>query len=95
MFEPCIAAIAGFLQLCNRILQKRICSEELVQKEFAYLREQNLFFNPIALRKAKTPWSFDCSECNRVKSIQTNTAIQKLSPFLMFPYTSDLFINHH
>ena len=26
-----------------------------------------LLFNPIALRTAKTLWSFDCSECNRVK----------------------------
>ena len=24
-------------------------------------------FNPIALRTAKTPWSFGCSECNMVK----------------------------
>ena len=24
-------------------------------------------FNPIALRTAKTLWSFGCSECNRVK----------------------------
>ena len=24
-------------------------------------------FNPIALRTAKTLWSFDCSDCNRVK----------------------------
>ena len=23
--------------------------------------------NPVALRTAKTPWSFGCSECNRVK----------------------------
>ena len=30
----------------------------------------NIFlqFIPIALRKAKTLWSFDRSECNRVKS---------------------------
>ena len=26
----------------------------------------NLFFNPTALRMAKTLWSFGCSECNRV-----------------------------
>ena len=26
-----------------------------------------LVFNPIALRKAKTPQRFGCSECNRVK----------------------------
>ena len=26
----------------------------------------NSSFNPIALRKAKTPLSFGCSECNRV-----------------------------
>ena len=26
-----------------------------------------LYFNPTALRTAKTLWSFGCSECNRVK----------------------------
>ena len=26
-----------------------------------------LLLNPIALRTAKTLWSFDCSKCNRVK----------------------------
>ena len=27
-----------------------------------------VFFNPIAIRLAKTPWSFGQSECNRVKA---------------------------
>ena len=30
-----------------------------------------LLFNPIALRMAKTLWSFGRSECNRVKNIKT------------------------
>ena len=30
--------------------------------------ERNWLFNPIALRMAKTVWSFGHSECNRVKS---------------------------
>ena len=29
-----------------------------------------IYFNPIALRTAKTPQSFGCSECNRVNSFQ-------------------------
>ena len=28
--------------------------------------------NPIALRMAKTPWSFDLSKYNRVKKVRTN-----------------------
>ena len=28
-----------------------------------------LLVNPIALRIAKTPWSFGCFECNRVKYV--------------------------
>ena len=31
-------------------------------------------FNPIALRTAKTQWSFGCSECNRVKEKQFVTS---------------------
>ena len=31
-----------------------------------------IFINPIALRTAKTPWSFGCSECNRVKDESLN-----------------------
>ena len=30
-----------------------------------------IFVNPIALRTAKTLWSFDSSECNRVKSAKS------------------------
>ena len=29
--------------------------------------DDSCYFNPIALRKAKTLWSFGCSECNKVK----------------------------
>ena len=29
-------------------------------------------FNPIAVRTAKTLWSFSRSECNRVKGVPTN-----------------------
>ena len=29
-------------------------------------------FNPIAFRMAKTLWSFDCSECKRVKHIRVS-----------------------
>ena len=29
-------------------------------------RSHNYVFHPIALRRAKTLWSFGCSECNRV-----------------------------
>ena len=29
-----------------------------------------LTLNPIALRTAKTLWSFGCSECNRVKGLK-------------------------
>ena len=34
-------------------------------------------FNPIAIRTAKTLWSFDHSECNRVK--RQNTKISKIA----------------
>ena len=33
----------------------------------AFLGSTLIHFNPIALRIAKTPKSFGCSECNRVK----------------------------
>ena len=36
-------------------------------------REQFFFYlNPIALRMAKTPWSFGCSECNKVKDLTSS-----------------------
>ena len=31
-------------------------------------KEMSRSFNRIALRKAKTPWSFDLSECKKVKN---------------------------
>ena len=37
------------------------------QHLFAYRNSLPDLLNPIALRMAKTPWSFDRSECNRVK----------------------------
>ena len=39
-----------------------------------------LLLNPIALRTAKTLWSFGCSECNRVRTFllfQNKTRVQK------------------
>ena len=32
-----------------------------------FLLSRSQFFNPVALRMAKTLWSFDHSECKRVK----------------------------
>ena len=28
-----------------------------------------IHLNPVALKTAKTPWSFGCSECNRVNAV--------------------------
>ena len=36
-------------------------------QKWAILQGKICSFNPIALRMAKTLWSFGCSECNRVK----------------------------
>ena len=36
--------------------------------------------NPIALRKAKTLWSFGSSECNRVKKTEANMKLKELFP---------------
>ena len=39
-------------------------------------------FNPIALRTAKTPQSFGCSECNRVKCIKHLVMLWQIVPQL-------------
>ena len=46
-----------------------IHSAELDHPGWASALESFLSLNPIALRTAKTPWSFGRSECNRVKSL--------------------------
>ena len=45
----------------GQLLKERICSMEHI-----------LYFNPIALRKAKIVFNFDLSECNRVKGRSTS-----------------------
>ena len=37
-------------------------------RENVSFRGVSSWFNPAALRTAKTLWSFGCSECNRVKN---------------------------
>ena len=59
-------------------------------------KQFSLIFNPIALRAAKTPLSFGCSECNRVK-VCGNTFIFFFVIFmkdktvdLLFPFQKDM-----
>ena len=37
-----------------------------------------IHFNPIALKMAKTPYSFGCSECNRVKAANVIVHVVKI-----------------
>ena len=46
-----------------------ICTPGVGYGPNPFLHEQVLFFNPIALRKAKIAYNFGLSECNRVKDI--------------------------
>lgn len=48
----------------DEILQNAASDQSL---HFLY-NTRNFFFNPIALRTAKTEWSFGSSQCNRVKT---------------------------
>ena len=50
-------------------------------------------FNPIALRKTKTPWSFGPSECNRVNMVKKNYLNQarEKNHFLLHLYSDYLY----
>ena len=39
------------------------------------LTEVSIQLNPLALNTVKNPWSFGCSECNRVKKLAKNKQI--------------------
>ena len=56
-----------FVALNNKSLPKRGLFT-MYKGKISLLDEQIFFFNPIALRKAKTLWSFGLSGCNRFKS---------------------------
>ena len=50
------------------MLQVRVLYIKDVYTHLLFYSEiKNKFFNPIALRMAKTIWSFGRSECNRIK----------------------------
>ena len=55
------------------LLKERLCSYIII----FFLSRTDPSFSPIALRTAKTLWSFGCSECIRVKGHKT----QELLPF--------------
>ena len=46
---------------------KQFCDFLFISLDNEYVLKKGSTHNPVALRTAKTLWSFGCSECNRVK----------------------------
>ena len=67
-------------------------SQTMVKEEILHKGKQDLFFNPVALRKAKIAYNFGLSECKRVKELTPlrREAKMKLTEFLplkVHPFT--------
>ena len=51
-----------------------VTDEEKAKAELYFMDQQvGTEINPIALRMAKTLWSFGCSDCNRVSRSRANS----------------------
>ena len=74
----------GFLlkeRICSTtVIYERICCKGGGGRKLFSLRIDP--YNPIALRMAKTLWSFGCSECNRIKKGGMGGAKEKMVDFL-------------
>ena len=58
-------------------IKDKIANSKVPDEELQYLlQSEHISVNPIALRTAKTLWSFGHSECNRVKDILSATGLK-------------------
>ena len=62
----------------------RLLSRYFISNKHAFLMRDTKCFNSVALRMAKTLWSFGCSECSRVnREIFKTPELSEYFPLIM------------